>query len=65
MSPYLSPSCLHWSGDGELTATDRQDLFRSLALGDNRLAYDLLTKAMPKPECASQPARSDPAFMPS
>jgi hypothetical protein len=47
MSNLISPWCLHWSRDGELAPSDRQDVLQSLVLEDNRLARLMLTQDRP------------------
>ena len=61
MSPRLTPCSLHWSGDGELAASDRQDLLQFLALADNRWAQWMLTWSMPWPDHPSPAARPQPS----
>ncbi len=45
MSDAISPWCLHWSRDGELAESDRQDLLQSLVLADTTLADLMLGQA--------------------
>lgn len=52
MSHPVSPWCLHWGRDGELSQSDRQDLLQSLVLEDNRLARLMLTQTRPWSEQA-------------
>jgi hypothetical protein len=52
MSHPISPWCLHWGRDGELTPSDRRDLLQSLVLADSRLALLMLTQPRPWPEQA-------------
>jgi hypothetical protein len=47
MSQPINPWCLQWRRDGELAQSDRQDLFRSMVLDDNRLARLILMQARP------------------
>jgi len=62
MNHPISPWCLHWSRDGELAQSDRQDLLESLLLKDNSLASLMLTQARPWSEQAGPQAMRKPSF---
>lgn len=58
MTPHISPCCLHWSRDGELAPSDRQDLLQSLHLEDNRRAGLMHTQTMTWPDVPGRSAAS-------